>query len=173
MAKTKSKYGRNSFWCQIVKQSGYRVDNLDDCHLGIDQPRLHRFLTGESMPPRNIALKLCEFFNVKQNTGLMEFRKAHKAWKNAQMKPQVKKALGTIIEMPKLITTPIPTLPKLIDSSSVIVSSDMLHDLYGKLPYDEYMLFRGGNLPIPDILSSVYSKVDFDTYMELRSYLRP
>jgi len=186
MPRTKVKCGHKSFWWINFKNLGISMSVLSAA-TGIDPERLEHFLTGQSMPPRNIAITLCNQFEIPQSTGFKEFRKAHKAWKISHIdKPVATKEDITatyIFELPKLLDGRAhnPGRPKKQPASSIlvlpssiaaqaaapIVFDDDLELIYGKVSYITYMKFRKGEVTLKDILSELYGKIDLDTYLKI------
>ena len=180
MPKTKVKCGHKSFWWLTFKEFGISMQVLSVA-IGVDQERLEHFLTGQSMPPRNIAVKLCNQLIVPESKGFKEFRKAHKAWKishpivNISALPELtetSKSATYIFELPKLLdgrsnNKGRPKKKIELQTNAPVIFDEDLELIYSKVSYNTYMKFRKGKITLKDILPELYSKIDLTTYLKI------
>ena len=178
MPRTKVKCGHKSFWWLNFKDQGISMQVLS-ATTGIDQERLEHFLTGQSMPPRNIAVKLCSQFDIPESKGFKEFRKAHKAWKIIHTEKQkTSKAETTtyIFELPKLLDgrSNNKGRPKKLVNPDIVELSDVLESIVSATIEATPTLVREVNdalnvlVAFDEDLKLIYGKVSYNTYMKFR-----
>lgn len=161
---------KDNFWNRLRVERNIRYRDLADLFGGSVQ-KWGFYFSGKVLPDINTIKQLCDFFDVDINDGAEEFRKAHAIYEVGTKKRVATNGLSEHTERSASIR--VAGEPTQQPEPSGISRTDIFKAVYGKLPYDTFLVFCDMiSCDEGDPLECIYGRVSYREYTIIAEALR-